>query len=134
MTSKMQHLTDGTIELVITIPWAEVQKTYDAVVDNTVKNAELSGFRKGKAPRNLVEEKLDKTKVYEDALQRIIPQAYGKAVEEQQIHPIVSPKIELQEATEKKDWRLRALTCEKPKVDLGSYKEAIRDVKVSKQK
>src|SRR4030042_894509 len=81
MTSKMQHLTDGTIELVITIPWAEVQKTYDAVVDNTVKNAELSGFRKGKAPRNLVEEKPDKTKV-----------------------------------------------------DLGSYKEAIRDVKVSKQK
>jgi trigger factor len=97
-----------------------------------VQNAEIPGFRKGKAPRAKVEEKLDKTKVYEEALKKIIPESYGKAVEEHKIHPIVQPKIELKEATEQKDWILRALTCEKPPVTLGEYTKAVKDLKASK--
>lgn len=130
----MQKLSDGTIEILITIPWAEVTKTYDHVVDEMVANAEISGFRKGKAPRKVVEEKLDKTKVYEDAMKELIPTAYGKAVEEHKIRPIVQPKIELKEATEQKDWVMRALTCEKPNVTLGDYKKAITELKASKAK
>ena len=128
MTSQIQRLGDGTIELLITIPWAEVAKTYEHVIEEMVQSAELPGFRKGKAPRAVVEEKLDKTKVYEEALKHIIPEAYGKAVEEQKIRPIIQPKIELKEATEGKDWIVRALTCEKPSVTLGEYKKAISDL------
>lgn len=134
MKSQLSHQTDGTIELTLTIPWIEVTKVYEAVVSEMVQNAEIDGFRKGKAPRAKVEEKLDKTKVYEEALKKIIPEAYGKAVEEHKLHPIVQPKIELKDATEQKDWVLRALTCEKPPVTLGEYKKAVTDLKATKAK
>lgn len=134
MTSTINRLPDGTIELLITVPWTVIDSTYNAVVEDAVKEAEVAGFRKGKAPRAVVEEKLDKTKVYEDVLKRVIPQTYADAVKEQNIRPIVSPKIELKEATEKKDWTIRALTCEKPEVTLGEYKKAVADLKTSKAK
>lgn len=134
MKSQLTKQTDGTIELTLTIPWIEVTKVYEAVVTEMVQNAEIDGFRKGKAPRAKVEEKLDKTKVYEEALKKIIPESYGKAVEEHKLHPIVQPKIELKDATEQKDWVLRALTCEKPPVTLGEYKKAVTDLKATKAK
>ncbi|HUD19866.1 MAG TPA: trigger factor [Patescibacteria group bacterium] len=134
MKSTINRLTDGTIELTITVPWIDVGKKYNEVVEETVKNTEVAGFRKGKAPRAVVEEKLDKTKVYEDVLKVLIPEVYDQAVREHQLHPIVSPKIELKEATEKKDWILRALTCERPSITLGAYKKAISDLKTSKAK
>lgn len=134
MKSTINTLADGTIELLITVPWDDVTRLYDKVITEMVASAEIDGFRKGKAPRSKVEEKLDKAKVYEEALKQLIPDVYGKAVTEHKIHPIVQPKIELKEATEQKDWVMRALTCEKPKVILGEYKKAISDLKASKAK
>lgn len=134
MTSQIARQENGTIELTITVPWTDVEGLYEKVVDELVKNAEIEGFRKGKAPRAMVEPKLDKTKTYEEVLKELIPQAYGKAIEEHKIRPIVQPRIELKEATEKKDWIVRALTCEKPAVNLGDYKKAIADLKATKSK
>lgn len=132
MKSDLSRQPDQTIELLITVPWSDVHTFYEKVIEATVKNAEVSGFRKGKAPRAVVEEKLDKTKVYEDVLKELIPDVYSKAVAEHHIKPIVTPKIELKEAVENKDWVLRALTCEKPEVTLGEYKKAIQEVKAGK--
>ena len=134
MNTAMQRLSDGTIELTITIPWQDVQKSYDHVVAEIVQKTELSGFRKGKAPKKLVEEKLDRGETYEEVLKHVIPEVYSKAVTEQKLHPIVTPKIELKEATEKKDWVIRALTAEKPEIALGDYKKALSNLKASKAK
>lgn len=134
MKTDIKRLSDGTIELTITIPWEEVAKTYEQVVSDIVQHAELAGFRKGKAPKKLVEEKLNKGETYEEVLKKIIPDVYGRAVREQKLHPVVTPKIELKEATEKKDWVIRALTAEKPDILLGEYKKAIADLKASKHK
>jgi len=134
MTSTSNKLPEGTVELTITVPWEEVERVYNEVVDDAVKNSEIDGFRKGKAPRKVIEEKLDKTKAYEDVLKRMIPKVYSDAVVEQKVKPIISPKIELKEATEKKNWVIRAITCEKPTVTLGEYKKAVQDLKASKAK
>ncbi len=132
MNTQMQTKEDGTIELTLSIPWADVSKMYDHVVEEAVENTELEGFRKGKAPRKLVEEKLDKGKLYEEVLKHLIPDVYNKAVTEEKLKPIVNPKIELVEATEGKDWVLKAYTTQKPAVKLGAYKKAIQDLKAAK--
>ncbi len=129
MTSTINRLPDGTIELTITIPWADVAKTYEDVVRAMVDKAELPGFRAGKAPRELVEKNVDKTKVYEEALKTLIPAGYNEAVTREQVKPIVNPNIELKDATENKDWIFVARTCERPAVTLGDYKKAITDLK-----
>jgi len=129
MTSSISRQADGTIDIAITIPWADVAATYEKVVVGMVQKAELPGFRTGRAPRELVEKNLDKTKVYEETLKTLIPTAYNAAVTQQKVKPIVSPKIELKDATENKDWVFIAHTCEKPSVTLKDYKTAISGIK-----
>lgn len=134
MKSLQQKTPDGTIELTITIPWEEIQTTYKVVVDESVANAEISGFRKGKAPKQMVEETLDKTKVYEETIKRLVPKAYTDAVREHKLNPIIMPQIDLKSAEEGKNWTVLAKTCEKPDVKLGEYKKAIADLKASQTK
>lgn len=132
-TTREKH-PDGTIELTITIPWTEIAATYDQVVKDTVKTSQVPGFRKGKAPKKLIEDQIDTGKVYEEVIRRILPKVYSDAVTQQGIKPILTPKIELKEAHEKSDWIVRCLTCEKPQVTLKAYKQAISDLKAGKQK
>ncbi|MFZ5366337.1 MAG: trigger factor [Patescibacteria group bacterium] len=116
----------GEIQLTITIATDEVKKSYEQALEEIVKETEIPGFRKGKAPKKLVEEKIDKSKVYEKVLQRLVPKVYIEAVKEHNLKPILTPKVELLKAKEGEDWEIRATTCETPEVHLGRYKEEIR--------
>lgn len=132
MKSTIDRSSDGSITLTITIPWADIQATYKIVVDESVANAEMAGFRKGKAPKAMVEENLDKNKIYEETIKRLVPKAYTDAVAEHKISPIMMPQIDLKSAEEGKDWIILAKTCERPQVTLGDYKKAMRELKASK--
>ncbi len=133
MISATQRQENGTISLTITIPSGDVKKAWDEMVENAVKDAELPGFRKGMAPKHLVEEKLDKTKIKEDVLKKLLPQYYIEAVKENNINPILNPKIhveKLEDPTSDKiqDWKFTALTCETPKIELNNYKDKIKSL------
>lgn len=128
MKSQLEKQENGTIKLSITIPEAEIKKTKEKVIEEAVKNTEISGFRKGKAPRKLVEEKIDQVKVREEILKELLPKAYIAAVKEHNINPIINPKVHIEKIEEGKDWQFHALTAEMPKVDLGSYKENIQKI------
>ncbi len=134
MKSVINKLPDATVEITVTIPWSTIQEHYRHVVDEAVAQAELAGFRKGKAPRELVEKNLDKTKLYEDVIRHIVPQAYNTAITEHTLKPLVTPTVELKEATEGKDWVLLMRTCERPKIVIGDYKKAVAEVKAGKTK
>ncbi|MBI4999653.1 hypothetical protein HZB97_02700, partial [Candidatus Gottesmanbacteria bacterium] len=81
----------------------------------------------------LVEEKLDKTKIYEEVLKRIVPASYVDAVKQESLTPIISPRLEVISFKENEVCQFKALTCEKPEVKLGNYKEAIAKLKKEKQ-
>lgn len=134
MSHAVHRREDGTIELTVTVPWADITKVYDHVVDHAVEHAELPGFRKGKAPKAMVEEKLDKTKLYEDVIRELLPNVYNDVVTKEKLKPIISPKVELKEAKEGSDWQLVIHTCEKPKVTLGDYKKAVKEGKTGRNK
>jgi len=133
MNTTVKKLDNGNTELTITIPWTRVQEMYTTVVDDIVKEAELPGFRKGKAPKNTVEEGLDKNKTYEEVLKRLIPDSYAQAITENTLKPIISPTITLTKAKEEEDWIVTALTCEKPSMTLGDYRKAMTELKNEKQ-
>ncbi len=117
---------DGTIQLTIDISKAVVKKNYDQQLIEAAKKAKISGFRKGKAPKKLVEEKIDKSRVYEAVIQKLVPEAYLEAIKEHQLNPVIAPKVELLKAKEDEDWQFRATTCEAPKIELRDYKTEIR--------
>lgn len=128
MKSIIEKSQDGTITLTITIPTDLVKTTFDEVLDDISKNASISGFRKGKAPKKLVKDKVDKEKAREEVLNKLLPQGYSKAINEHNIRPIMNPRIHVESLEENKDWKFTAKTCEAPTVDLNGYKDNIQKI------
>lgn len=128
MNSIIEKQEDGTIILNITIPSKIVKETTEIVLEEVVKSADVAGFRKGKAPKKLVEQKVDKDKVKEEVLKKLIPQAYAQAVKKHDIKPIINPRIHVESLEEDKDWKFTASVCEAPQVDLNGYKDNIKKI------
>ena len=128
MISAIEKIEDGTIKLTITIPSQEVKKSWEKVMGDFVKNADSSGFRKGKAPKKIVEEKLDEEKIREEVLKVLLPSNYLNAIKEHSLKPIMNPKIQVVSIEKEKDWQFVAFTCELPNIDLGKYKENIAKI------
>ena len=128
MKSTLTRLEDGTIQLSIPLPWADIAKQREEVVNAAVLGAELPGFRKGKAPKDMVEKSLDELKVRDEILKKLLPQAYMEAVQEHKIRPIINPKIQVQKMEDGKDWEFLALTVELPEVALKNYKDEVKKI------
>ncbi len=124
--AKLTWLPKKTFELEFTIPWAKVKKTYDQVLKQTVEQTEIKGFRKGKAPKDLVEKSLDKQKIYQEVLKNLLPSTYEEAIKQHHLKPIISPQITPVAAVENKDWQLKTTACEAPEVKLGDYIQAVK--------
>lgn len=125
MITALSRSTGNTVELTITIPWTLVQTSFNKIFDHLLGEVEVAGFRKGKAPRNLAEKQIDRSKVYEEVIRELVPQVYADALKEHNLKPIIAPKVELVHAEENKDWQIKITTCEKPEMKLGNYKEAV---------
>ena len=134
MISALQKQPNGTIQLTITIPSLEVKKTWEEVLQASIKNVSIPGFRKGNAPKKLAEEKIDREAVREEVLKKLLPTHYLEAIKEHNLHPVINPKIHVEKLedpetlSESKGWQFIALTCETPSVELNSYKENVKKV------
>ena len=126
--AKIEKQVDGTIKLTISITKKEIEAVRKVIVSEFAKNAKVDGFRKGNAPESLVKEKIDNEKVREEILKKLLPQTYSQAVQDNNIKPIINPKIHIEKIDEDKDWEFVALTCEMPNVDLGTYKENVKKI------
>jgi len=117
--SLIKRLLNGNIELMLTIPWTQMQQGYEQVIAETVKNTEIKGFRKGHVPRYLIEDKLDRSQTFSHALQHLLPEAYQAAVDEHKLKPVIYPNIKIDTGKEGEDWVFTATLCEAPDVKLG---------------
>jgi FKBP-type peptidyl-prolyl cis-trans isomerase (trigger factor) len=128
MKSILDRQEDGTIKLSITIPWSVVKKAKEETVAAHVDSSQLPGFRKGKAPKKLVEENIDQDHLREEVLRKLLPEGYVEALKEHDLKPILNPKIHVQKLEDDKDWTFEAFTAEAPEITLGDYKEAVKNV------
>jgi FKBP-type peptidyl-prolyl cis-trans isomerase (trigger factor) len=128
MISAIQKHEDGTIELTVTVPADLIAKAREEVIVEHVKEAELPGFRKGMAPRDLVEKSLNQDHLREDTLRKLLPQGYIEAVQSNKINPVLNPKIHVEKLEDGKDWVFKAFTAEAPIVTLKDYKTAVKKV------
>lgn len=82
----------------------------------------IPGFRKGKAPRHLVERYYGEQVLYEDAINFACEDAYNKAVDEHDLEPVDRPEIDIVQIGSGKDFIFTATVTVKPEVELGQYK------------
>ncbi len=106
---------------------AEVEKSLKKSYEKIVKKTEVPGFRKGKAPRSVLEKHIGEDKLLEDALNSLIPETYENAIKEQDITPIAEPSIIL---TKKEPVTFEAKIPLPPIVKIGDY----RKIKIKPEK
>lgn len=128
MKPEVTRREDGTIVLKITIPADEVEKVRLKVEKNLLQNVSAPGFRKGKVPANIAKQRVSKEAIREEVLKEIVPDAYNKAIKEEGLQPIISPRLHVEEFEEGTGVTFEAETAETPKINLGEYKKAIQDV------
>lgn len=129
MKFEVEKLPKKEYKLKITIEDEKVEETRNHVIDEMAKNAEVKGFRKGEAPRAMIEANLDKGKIRGEVVNHIVPPAYDQAIKETHLRPILLPKVELVEYEDGKDLIFTATTCEAPDFALGDYKSQITNNK-----
>ena len=119
---KNEQTEKNTVKLTIEVDKEAFEKAMDKSYRKNVKQIMLPGFRKGKAPRKLIEKYYGEAVFYEDAVNFVCPDAYEFAVKEAGITPVDRPEIDIEEIGEGKDLVLTAVVTVKPEVTLGEYK------------
>lgn len=128
MKSTITREENGNIVLKITVEAKKVEEAREKVVQELAKKITVPGFRKGNVPINVAKKRLSQEVIQEETLKAVLPEAYTNAVKEHALTPIVNPKLHVDSMEEGKDVVFSAVTCEEPKIDLGNYKDSVKNV------
>ena len=118
VTKKEHNIT----ELVIELPVEEVAKAYDKAFQKLVQQVNIPGFRKGKAPRKMIEKRVGEDGMRSEAFDFIIPDAYRQAVAENNVEPVGRPEVTDVTLNEGEPCVFTVSVITKPEVVLGEYK------------
>ncbi len=122
MTVKWEKLEGNTGVLTIEVSAEKVNEGLTAAFNKVVKTVNVPGFRKGKMPRPMFEKRFGVESLYQDALDILLPEAYGNAIDETGIEPIDRPDIDIEQMEKGKELIFKATVQVKPEVTLGEYK------------
>jgi trigger factor len=133
MKVSTEPVENSQVTLNIEMEPVEIDKYLDRAYNRLVKKVSVPGFRKGKAPRDILERHIGKDALFQEALEDLIPRAYKEALDEQKIDPIAQPQFEL---IKTEPLIFKAVVPLKPTVKLGDYKQIrveSKPVKISKK-
>ncbi len=122
MKFTMEKLTSNKVRIDFVVDAERFEKAMAAAYRKNVGKINVPGFRKGKAPRKLIEKMYGESIFYEDAIDELFPEVYSAAVAEHGITPVDRPDFELKTIGSGKDLEFSVEVFVKPDVELGQYK------------
>jgi len=129
MESQITEEKKTEITLEIHLDSTELGSFIDKAVENLGANIELKGFRKGKAPRNVVEEHVGEQQILTEAADLAVNDSYRKAIEEHKIEPISFPNVEVKNLKKEEGFTFIAKVPVLPSFDLPDYKVLASKIK-----
>ncbi len=127
MSVQVETLEKSMAKLKVTMPAEDIDKAMQAVYTRNRGKFQIPGFRKGHAPRKLIEQMYGKGVFFEDAINDLLPEAYEKAYKESGLDIVSRPEITFEEMEIGKDAVFTALVAVKPPVTLGEYKGLVAE-------
>lgn len=121
MQVKVENMGKNVVQLEIEVDAVKFEAGMQKSFAKNVNKFNIPGFRKGKAPRHMVEKFYGEQTLYEDAINIVCPDAYDEAVEANDIHPVGRPEIDIKEIGKGKNLVFTAIVTVKPEVELGQY-------------
>lgn len=122
MSCKVENLEKNMAKLTIEVSAEEFEKACEKAYQKNKNKINVQGFRKGKAPRNVIEKMYGAAVFYEDAANELIPDAYAEAAKESGLDIVSRPEIDVVQIEKGKDFIFTAEVAVKPEVELGQYK------------
>ena len=113
---------NNELKLEFVIEAEKFEQGMKKVYQKNAKYFNIPGFRKGKAPYNLVEKQYGPEIFYEDAFNEIVPEIYENAIKENNIEAVSAPHIDVNQMEKGKELKFTAVVQTKPEVKLGKYK------------
>ncbi len=123
MTSKIENLENNQVKINITLSAEDAKKAYNSALSRAAKGITIPGFRKGKAPNNVVEKYLTQERLKAQVVEDIFPYEMSKAVTDNSLDLAVQPAIESFHFDLGSDLTIVAVAEVKPEVTLGQYKD-----------
>ncbi len=120
--------------LTLTIPVTLHTPKYQETLKRVATRMTVPGFRKGKAPVDMVEAQVDPSAILNDVLEALIPDIYTEAVKKADIDPLVYPQVKIVSVEPKKDWIVEAHTAVAPVVTLGDWQKVVKKAGVEYKK
>lgn len=122
MKAIVERIDNHKLTLEMEVPQKEVTKALDKAYIKLANQVNIPGFRKGKAPRKILEMRVGKEVILDEAFEILASPAYFKALDEHSIEPVTRPEIEVVTLFEDKPLVFKATVVVKPEVKLGEYK------------
>ena len=120
--TSVNKLENNTVELQIQVSEEQFQDALVKAYKKKVKSIALPGFRKGKAPKAMIEKMYGKEFFYDDAINMVYPAAYEAAVEEAKIEPVDRANVSDLQVEDGKGFSFKATVTVKPEVTVKNYK------------
>lgn len=122
MAVKMEDVEKNLVKLTFEVSNDEFQKAINEVYKKNVKKFNIPGFRKGHAPKAVIEKYYTQAVFYDDAINMVLPEAYEAALKESGVDAVARPEIDVEEIKAGEPVVFTALVTTKPEVKLGDYK------------
>ncbi|BEP29845.1 trigger factor [Helicovermis profundi] len=131
MSSSLKTKENNKVTIEIKVSKEEFKVAIQKAYLKERKKFNIPGFRKGKAPRKIIEAQYGVEVFYEEAINVVLPEEYSKAVEELKLDVVDSPDIDVKELDVEKEIIIEAVVTVKPEVELGEYKGIeVEEIKV----
>ena len=135
MERKVTKLEHSHVQVEVKVDEKTWKAAQDKAFNKLAENVTIDGFRKGKAPKNLVKSKIDPMKVLDEAINALLPQMYQEILEKDGIKPYARPAVDVTKVSDT-ELEVKFLLAVAPEVKLGQYKGleiGKKEVKVTKK-
>lgn len=116
------NIETNKVELTVKVDAETFEKALEKAYKKNVKSINVPGFRKGKAPRKMVEKMYGEGVFFEDAINELYPEALSAAIEEAGLEVVARPEVEVTSVTKEDGFDFKAVCVVKPEVSISDYK------------
>ncbi|ACU76125.1 trigger factor [Catenulispora acidiphila DSM 44928] len=121
MKSAVETLDPTRVRLTVEVPFEELKPSLDAAYKKIAEQVSIPGFRKGKVPAAVIDQRFGRGAALEEAINSSLPQFYGQAVEDNKIEVVGQPDVDLKELEPGQDLKFTAEVDVRPEFDVPAY-------------
>jgi trigger factor len=120
--SAVETLSPTRVRLTVEVPFEELKSSLDNAYREIAQQVTIPGFRKGRIPPQIIDQRVGRGLVLEQAVQDAIPRLYVDALQENQVEPLGRPEVDVPEITDGADLTFTAEVDVKPEITLPEYR------------